>query len=245
MGRVLSRQGRSSDFAQARIPRDYRCRPRGAPNPPDRIDNAVLAGFEPFREWRATSIPAHGTTAPATAADLDDTPEDRLDAAYREIESALVPDVVEAVLSLSPAAFERLVVDLLIAMGYGGGDLARGTQTRLSGDGGIDGIVNEDELGLDDVYIQAKRYDPANKVGRPALNAFIGSLTGEGATKGVFVTTSGFSAGARAYVDRVQHRIVLIDGDRLARLMIAHEVGIRARRTYTIRSIDEDYFVDD
>ncbi|MCE8508802.1 restriction endonuclease [Ruegeria pomeroyi] len=156
----------------------------------------------------------------------------------------MASEVFEAVLSLSPARFEKLVVDLLIAMGYGGGDLERGLQTNLSGDGGIDGIINEDELGLDAVYVQAKRYAPDNKVGRPALNAFVGSLTGEGATKGVFVTTSDFSREARDYVSRVQQRIVLINGDRLARLMIKHEVGVRARRTYVLRSVDEDYFAD-
>jgi restriction system protein len=153
-------------------------------------------------------------------------------------------EVIEAVLSLSPARFEQLVVDLLLAMGYGGGDLERGLQTSLSGDGGIDGIINEDELGLDAVYVQAKRYAVDNKVGRPALNAFVGSLTGEGATKGVFVTTSDFSRDAMEYVARVQQRIVLINGDRLARLMIKHEVGVRPRKTYVLRSVDEDYFSD-
>ncbi|MEP4194503.1 MAG: restriction endonuclease [Aliishimia sp.] len=214
---------------------------------PDRIDNNVLAESSSFEEWRAGSDPqAKPKTddAKSRPAALIETPEDRLSSAFDEIQSALVAEVLEAVLTLTPARFERLVVDLLLAMGYGGGDLARGQQTRLSSDGGIDGIVNEDELGLDAVYIQAKRYDPSNKVGRPALNAFVGSLTGEGATKGVFVTTSDFSREAIQYVAKVQHRIVLINGDRLARLMIKHEVGVRARRSLVIRSVDEDYFSD-
>lgn len=211
---------------------------------PDRIDNDVLNEFDAFRIWREASTPkSKGESEKATSNnERSQTPEDRLEEAFGEIEVALVSDVLEAVMSLSPAAFEKLVIDLLLSMGYGGGDLQRGRQTSLSRDGGIDGIVNEDELGLDAVYIQAKRYSAENKVGRPALNAFVGSLTGEGASKGVFVTTSDFSEDARKYIERVQHRVVLINGDRLAKLMIKHEVGVRARTQYVIRSVDEDYF---
>ncbi len=214
---------------------------------PDRIDGAVLKTFDSFIEWNkgfGTTPSEQSSRVQPPANPEIQTPEDRLACAHAEIEATLVSDVLEAVLSLTPGLFEKLVIDLLLAMGYGGGDLARGLQTRLSGDGGIDGIVNEDELGLDAVYSQAKRYAPDNRVGRPALNAFVGSLTGENATKGVFVTTSDFSREALDYVDRVQQRVVLINGDRLARLMIKHEVGARARHRYVIRSIDEDYFSD-
>ncbi|MCL7465662.1 restriction endonuclease [Phaeovulum sp. NW3] len=114
--------------------------------------------------------------------------------------------------------------------------------TKTTGDGGIDGIIYEDALGLDAVYIQAKRYAPDNKVSRPDIQRFVGSLSGEGATKGVFVTTSDFSREARDYVSRVQHRIVLINGDQFADLMLKHGVGVRVRATYAIRSIDEGYF---
>lgn len=114
--------------------------------------------------------------------------------------------------------------------------------TRATGDGGIDGVIDEDALGLDAIYIQAKRYDPSYKVGRPDLQRFVGSLTGEGATKGVFVTTSDFSRDATSYIERVQHRIRLINGQRLAGLMIQYGVGVRARSTYTINTVDEDYF---
>jgi restriction system protein len=144
---------------------------------------------------------------------------------------------------LSPQRFERLILDLLSAMGYGGGDIERGSLTKTTGDGGIDGIIHEDALGLDAVYIQAKRYAEDNRVGRPDVQRFIGSLTGEGATKGVFVTTSDFSREAHDYLRRVQHRVVLINGQRLAQLMILHGVGVRTRQTYLIRSVDEDYFV--
>ncbi|WP_328701234.1 restriction endonuclease [Sedimentitalea arenosa] len=206
--------------------------------------------MDSFQDWKDASRRPEGYNSQRlpvslpVASDDSETPDIRAETAFREIESALVGEVIEAVLSLSPARFEKLVVDLLLAMGYGGGDLERGLQTSLTGDGGIDGIFNEDELGLDAVYVQAKRYAADNKVGRPALNAFVGSLTGEGATKGVFVTTSDFSRDAMEYVARVQQRIVLINGDRLARLMIKHEVGVRPRKTYVLRSVDEDYFSD-
>ena len=153
-------------------------------------------------------------------------------------------ELLTLVQSMDPARFEDLIVDLLLAMGYGGGDRAMGRRLGRSGDGGIDGVIDEDALGLDAVYVQAKRYAPGNTVGRPAIQQFVGSLTGEGATKGVFVTTSAFSAEARAYADRVAQRVVLIDGARLARLMIAHDVGVRTRQTYAVKTVDEDYFAD-
>lgn len=169
-------------------------------------------------------------------------PEEAIAAASEELDRALVDDLLSQLQAINPIRFERLILDLLTEMGYGAGNLANSQMTKASGDGGIDGIINEDALGLDAVYIQAKRYAPDIKVGRPALQAFVGSLTGEGATKGVFVTTSDFSKEARDYLNKVQHRIVLVNGERLARLMIQHEVGVRARKTYVLRSVDEDYF---
>jgi len=160
------------------------------------------------------------------------------------MEAALADELLAAARQTTPARFERLVVDLLIAMGYGGGDPARGRPTQLSADGGIDGVVNEDALGLDAVYVQAKRYAAENRVGRPALQAFVGAMHGEGASKGVFVTTSGFSRESMEYVRTVAQRIVLIDGARLARLMIAHGVGVRTRRVVELRDLDEAFFDD-
>jgi restriction system protein len=159
-------------------------------------------------------------------------------------DAATVAELRATLQEIAPARFERIIVDLLIAMGYGGGDPDLGVHLGRSGDGGIDGIINEDALGLDAVYVQAKRYDPKTNVGRPDIQRFVGSLTGESATKGVFVTTSAFSREAREYVNRVQQRVVLIDGERLARLMIQHGVGVRARLTYVLRTLDEDYFAD-
>lgn len=174
----------------------------------------------------------------------EQTPEDSMASAQSILDAALRDDLLSILIDISPVRFERLILDLLSAMGYGGGDLTNAHMTKSSGDGGIDGIIYEDALGLDAVYIQAKRYAPENKVSRPAIQQFVGSLNGEGATKGVFVTTSDFSAEAKGFLGKVQHRIVLINGQELARLMIRYGVGVRARTTYVIKGVDEDYFAD-
>lgn len=145
----------------------------------------------------------------------------------------------------SPSFFERVIVDLLVGMGYGGSHENAAKRLGKSGDGGIDGIIDEDRLGLDRIYIQAKRYSPANSVQRPEVQGFVGSLVGLGASKGVFVTTSSFSAGAQAYVGPLSQRVVLIDGERLTALMLEHDVGVRVNRTVRIRRLDEDFFADD
>lgn len=209
---------------------------------PDRIDNASLKSFDGFEEWRSASQHENRSAVPPVKDTEDDVPEAQIPKLIAEIDSVLESDLLAAILSLTPARFENLIVELLIAMGYGGGDAAMGKSVGRSGDGGIDGVINEDALDLDAVYIQAKRYAPENKVGRPALNAFVGSLTGEGATKGVFVTTSDYSRDAIEYVSRVQHRIILINGPQLARLMIKYEIGVRAEARYVVKRVDEDYF---
>jgi restriction system protein len=212
------------------------------------ISNETLRNYAKFQDFLARSSKKDGQgSIPGTLVPDEtsaDTPEIRIEKAHAQLDAALVQELLENVQSMHPTQFEQLIVDLLLAMGYGGGDRSMGERIGKSGDGGIDGIINEDALGLDAVYIQAKRYAPDSKVGRPALQAFVGSLTGEGANKGVFVTTSDFSKEAKDYLNKVQHRIVLINGDRLARLMIQHEVGVRARKTYVLRSVDEDYFTD-
>lgn len=217
-------------------------------NPPDELNAGFLRNYEPFLEFlQRSSSTQESDSSVAQATDKSSdaaTPEDLMARSHREIEALLRHELLEAVLSVSPARFEQLIVDLLVAMGYGGGDPAMGKSIGKSGDGGIDGVINEDALGLDAVYVQAKRYDPSNKVGRPDIQKFVGSLTGESATKGVFVTTSGFSREAQDYIGRVQQRIVLIDGAMLSKLMVQHGVGVRARAQYVIHSIDEDYFPD-
>lgn len=212
---------------------------------PAQIDNTYLARFEDFADWRdhasGPETPPASQSASSTPEDSQ-TPEDAMDSANRIIQSALRDELLGNLLSLTPQRFERVILDLLSAMGFGGGRLENTHMTQASGDGGIDGIIHEDALGLDAVYIQAKRYAPDNKISRPDIQRFVGSLNGEGATKGVFVTTSDFSREARDYISRVPQRIVLINGARFADLMIEHGVGVRVRRTYAIQSVDEDYF---
>jgi len=145
----------------------------------------------------------------------------------------------------SPPFFEKIVIELLMAMGYGGARLDAGKHLGGSGDGGVDGVINQDLLGLEAVYIQAKRYGPTTaSVGEPDIRNFVGSLVGRSAHKGVFVTTGSFSSSARAYARAVPHRIVLIDGAELAHLMVVHNVGVRAERSIPLKTIDTDFFDD-
>lgn len=216
-------------------------------NPPAELNADYLKRFDAFQDFLGRSSKdntEHKAQNNQSAAFVDETPEDKISSSVKEIDRILRDELLSAVLSISPTRFEQLIVDLLVAMGYGGGEESMGERIGKSGDGGIDGIINEDALGLDAVYVQAKRYDPKNNVGRPDIQKFVGSLTGESATKGVFVTTSSFSREARDYIMRVQQRIVLIDGEMLTKLMISNGVGVRDRKQYVVRSLDEDYFSD-
>jgi len=216
---------------------------------PARIDNALLAQFDGFAEWvqrsKTTTIDGdERRQSPLPMVDDSQTPDDAMEAANAILHAALVDELGEALRGITPQRFERLILDLLIAMGYGGGDIENGRMTKATGDGGIDGVINEDALGLDAVYVQAKRYAADNTVGRPDVQRFVGSLTGEGASKGVFVTTSSFSREAREYVSRIQQRVVLIDGMALAQLLVKHGVGVRDRAVYVIKDVDRDYFAE-
>ena len=155
---------------------------------------------------------------------------------------ALQAELLSRLLAQSPASFEQAIIDLLIAMGYGGSEGESARRLGGAGDGGVDGVIDEDRLGLDRIYIQAKRYASGTSVGRPELQAFVGSLVGFAATKGVFVTTSTFSCQAIDYVKNLQHRIVLIDGQRMAELMVEYRVGVRVSRIVEIKSLDENFF---
>lgn len=214
---------------------------------PERIDMRFLERYPAYTEWRQRS--ASGGTIPRSVAavcpdDAAQTPEEQLDTSFKSLNAALEGDLIDRVRELSPAFFERLIVDLLIAMGYGGGRSEMGQAIGGAGDGGIDGIIKEDALGLDIVYVQAKRYAPHNSVGRGEVQGFAGSLDGVGATKGIFVTTSIFSQGAREYVQRIAKRIVLVDGAELARLMVQYDIGVRTRTVYNLKKVDEDYFTE-
>ncbi len=172
--------------------------------------------------------------------ELDETPEEVLEASYQNLRRNLAQELLEQVKQVAPRFFEGLVVDLLVAMGYGGSRKDAGQAVGQSGDGGIDGIIKEDKLGLDAVYIQAKRWEKT--VGRPEVQGFVGSLAGRKARKGVFITTSQFSKDAKEYVGGIDMKIVLIDGEQLAQLMIDHNVGVAEVSTYIVKKIDLDYF---
>lgn len=175
------------------------------------------------------------------SADSANTPEEELERVVQQLCDELEADVLDRVRKAPPAFLEQVVVDLLIAMGYGKGDAAMGQVTGRSGDGGIDGTIREDALGLDEVYVQAKKYADGNTVGEGEVRNFAGAIDAAGTTKGVFVTTSGFTSSAKDYVARSPKRIVLIDGEELARLMVAYNIGVRTR-IREIKRIDEDYF---
>jgi restriction system protein len=172
------------------------------------------------------------------------TPEEQIDASHFVLDNALRSELLDRIFDQTPAFFENLIVSLLVAMGYGGSHENAALRLGSSGDGGIDGVIDEDRLGLDRIYVQAKRYSRNSPVGRPAVQGFVGSLVGLGASKGVFVTTSNFTQQAKDYVSSLTQRVILIDGDRLAKLMIEFNVGARTHRKVEIKRIDEDFFVE-
>ena len=213
-------------------------------DPPSRIDMNYLRKYPAYVAWReGKTTPSSNNEATDTqSADSLDTPEEALDKAARFLRESLETEVLTRVRDAEPDFLERVVVDLLIAMGYGGGDAAMGRVTGRSGDGGIDGTIREDTLGLDEVYLQAKRYGDGNTVGEGDLRNFAGAIDAAGTTKGVFVTTASFTRAAWNYVARSPKRIILIDGAELARLMVQHGIGVRTRVRHEVKRIDEDYF---
>ncbi|MCC7274670.1 MAG: restriction endonuclease [Alphaproteobacteria bacterium] len=216
---------------------------------PPRIDVDLLLSYPSFKEfYRGNPVEEGGAAeSPIVAAVPTQvaTPEEQIEAAHQSLQSALRADLLQRILQNTPAFFEQVIVDLLVAMGYGGTHRSAAEQLGRSGDGGVDGVINEDRLGLDRVYVQAKRYAPATSVGRPDVQAFVGSLVGFGATKGVFVTTSTFSKQAIEYAQRLPQRVILIDGLRLGDLMIEHDVGVRLSRTVQFKRLDEDFFAEE
>ncbi len=215
---------------------------------PDRIDVETLKTFPAFAEFygqAGSSAKPEQAPAAAAATNSEATPEEQIDAAHAVLTAALKADLLQRVLEQSPGFFERLIVELLVAMGYGGSHDDAARQLGKSGDGGIDGVIDEDRLGLDRIYVQAKRYAAGSSVGRPEVQGFVGSLVGLGATKGVFVTTSAFSKQAADYARSLQQRVILIDGLRLTDLMTEFRVGVRTARMIEVRRLDEDFFADE
>ena len=218
-----------------------------ATNPPT-LDVETLKDYPAFVEfYGATAATGSPNDAPATTASTASfvTPEEQIDAAHSVLTSALKADLLARIMEQTPMFFERVIVDLLVAMGYGGSHENAAMRLGKSGDGGIDGIVDEDRLGLDRIYIQAKRYASHVGVGRPEIQGFVGSLVGLGATKGVFVTTSSFSVPAIEFARGLQQRVILIDGVRLTELMVEFGVGVRVARTVEVKRLDEDFFTDE
>jgi restriction system protein len=205
---------------------------------PTRIDIAYLKQFTEFDSFRPKSSIEVEPGAPE-----NDTPEERLQDAYQRIRQTLAAELLDRIRAASPQFFERLVLDLMLKMGYGGSRDDSGSLTQSGADEGIDGIINEDQLGLDVIYLQAKRWE--STVGRPEIQKFVGALHGHHAKKGVFVTTSGFSADASAYGATIDPKVVLIDGVRLAQLMIDFGVGVSTAQVFEIKKIDSDYFEDE
>ncbi len=210
---------------------------------PARIDIPLLDRFEKFREFRSASRKGAGAPAP-TATHSDShaaaTPEEQLELAYQSIRSELASELLSRVRAGTPAFFEQMVVELLLKMGYGRSRADAGRAIGGAGDEGIDGIISEDRLGLDTIYIQAKRWE--GTVGRPEVQKFVGALHGKRARKGVFLTTGSFSAEARDYVSRIDPRVVLIDGLELAEYMIDLNLGVSTKAVFEIKRIDSDYF---
>ncbi|MCZ8270776.1 MAG: restriction endonuclease [Beijerinckiaceae bacterium] len=213
--------------------------------PPAKLDTQHLLSVPAFREFYRADQPEEpvGQTAQSTTPTA--TPEEVVEAAFNATQAALRTELLDRILQNGPGFFEGLIVELLVAMGYGGSHRNAAAQLGRTGDGGVDGVINEDVLGLDRVYVQAKRYGPGTSVGRPDVQAFTGSLVGLGATKGVFVTTSTFSPQATEFAARIPQRVILIDGRRLTELMIEHGVGVRSSRVLEFKRIDEDFFVEE
>lgn len=200
-----------------------------------------LLDYKEFSEYSNRKKPKQTAKPQQQAQELpEQTPTEQLEQAYESIEKDLVEDLLDKVKHQSPAFFEHLVVDLLVRMGYGGSFENSAQVTQYTNDNGIDGIIYEDKLGLDKIYIQAKRWE--NQVSRPKIQEFAGALVGQNANKGVFITTSNYSKEARQYVQGIQQKIVLIDGQELAKYMIEYNVGVSIKKVYEVKRIDNDYF---
>jgi restriction system protein len=210
---------------------------------PERVDLRLLSKFEEFKEFR-TRKRESGNDSDGLEESLSKTPLEIIESGHQTLQSALATDLLDRVKLCDPAFFEQLVVELLLKMGYGGSRADAGKAIGRSGDGGVDGIIKEDRLGLDTIYLQAKRWTD-KPVGRPDVQQFAGALAGHGATKGIFITTSEFTRDARDYASGLRNvKLVLIDGEDLAGLMIDHNLGVATTATYEVKRIDSDYFAE-
>lgn len=210
-------------------------------NPPDRITVKYLERFPEFIEFRSLT---KKEASESSVADMEgETPEERLESAYQRLRGEMAAELLQRVKACSPQFFERLVVEVLLKMGYGGSRREAGSAIGRAGDEGIDGIINEDRLGLDVIYLQAKKWE--GTVGRPEVQKFVGALHGKRARKGILLTTGSFSAEAEQYVAAIDPKVVLIAGEQLAQIMIDFNVGVSPNVSYEIKRIDNDYFAED
>lgn len=218
-------------------------------NPPV-VDNTYLERYDSFKQFVSAQVTSGNGQQPQSVTGADDlsgqTPQDALDAAYQQINQALADDILSEIMRQQPGFFERLVVQLLENMGYGGSVENAGQVVGKSGDEGIDGIIREDKLGFSLIYIQAKRWDRNTSIGRPEIQKFVGALAGQGASKGLFITTAQFTNEAREYAKK-QHttKVVLVDGEALANLMIEYNVGVSTQAGYQIKQLDSDFFSEE
>lgn len=211
---------------------------------PKKIDVKLLQQFPEFLEFQAPKKAGKAEAIADLHEESNDTPEELLAGGYLRLRKQLESDLLERVKSCAPDFFERMVVRLLTAMGYGGSLADAGKAIGKSGDGGIDGVIKEDKLGLDLLFIQAKKWDDST-VGRPEIQKFVGALYGRKAKKGIFITTSVFSRDAKDYVDGLESRVILIDGRQLAELMFDHGIGVSTANSYVVKRIDSDFFDDE
>ncbi len=207
---------------------------------PQGVNKAYLEQFEEYREFKKPSSEKVVNGTPGSV-DSSVTPRESLETAYQILRKELVQEVLDKVKASTPRYFEELVVELLVRMGYGGTVKDAGQATQYTNDEGVDGIIKEDRLGLDVIYIQAKRYTD-NSIGRPEIQAFVGALDGKHANKGIFITTSRFADTALAYVRAISKKVVLIDGEQLANYMIDYNLGVSTTATFELKKIDNDYF---
>ena len=209
----------------------------------EKIDLKYLERFENFKEFHKATT---GGEIVAIEETTDESPMEALDTAFKQVNATLASELMDEVMKLSPSEFEKLVVKLLLQMGYGNGIDEAGVVTQRSNDGGIDGIIKEDQLGFSNIYIQAKQWANDQTIGKPEIQKFVGALTGQQAQKGLFITTAKFSTGALQYAGNLLGtKVVLVDGSALTKLMIKHNVGVSVEHVYEVKRVDSDFFADE
>lgn len=212
----------------------------------EKINLKYLERSDKFKEFYKAATSQLAATTEEDNTESDESPMETLDAAFQQVNSTLASQLMDEVMKLTPSEFERLVVKLLLKMGYGSGIEEAGMVTQPSNDGGIDGIIKEDQLGFSHIYIQAKQWAVNQTVGKPEIQKFVGALQGQQAQKGLFITTAKFSSGALQFADNLLGaKVVLVDGTALTKLMIKHNVGVSIEHIYEVKRLDSDFFAEE